>query len=383
LYITEDVPNRDPVYGDGSSMISFEVLRALPESVSVTLLTFAGNVEVPAVIGERCERVWLLPKRGHLSASALSAVSRYSIGGAERATREFKRAIRRLSTESDVTLLHGPHATPLTHQVRGPLVMQVVDPWSMRATTEVALARGLRARYRVVKVGQALALERRIPRHARLLTVGRKDAATWEKLLDRPVRSIANGADDRVDLVRRPSETPTVCFVGSLSYGPNVDSAHRLVQEVAPIVWAHLPQTRFVVAGRQPDPSVLALASAQVEILPNVSSVFDVFAGAHVACFPDLHGLGVRNSVREAISCGIPVVASASAAREQPPHPLLRIAEDIRQLAHLVVAALEEPLHEPGLTASSAVPATRPWGAVAQEYAAECYAALGEHPSAP
>ena len=73
------------------------------------------------------------------------------------------------------------------------MVIQVVDPWSMRVDMEVELARRLRARYRRRKK-QALALELRLPPEAQLLTVGRADADAWSARLQRPVRSI-NGVD--------------------------------------------------------------------------------------------------------------------------------------------------------------------------------------------
>ncbi|XTR50856.1 hypothetical protein ACOM2C_10150 [Pseudarthrobacter sp. So.54] len=60
LYITESVPNRDPVFGDGSSMIPYEILRNLPAEVDVTLLTFAGPVELPDEVRRRCAEVHVL-----------------------------------------------------------------------------------------------------------------------------------------------------------------------------------------------------------------------------------------------------------------------------------------------------------------------------------
>jgi hypothetical protein len=41
------VPNRDPVHGNGSSMIPFEVIRHLPDDVEVTLLTYRSRIAVP------------------------------------------------------------------------------------------------------------------------------------------------------------------------------------------------------------------------------------------------------------------------------------------------------------------------------------------------
>jgi glycosyltransferase involved in cell wall biosynthesis len=316
----------------------------------------------------------VLPLRGERAALLRSVVSQASPGAAQRETAEAVAAVRRLSREADVTLVHGPHAAGLLHAVEGPVVLQVVDPWSRRVGMEAELSRGWWTRYRARKARQAEQRERGLPRRARLLTVGRQDAEAWTGLLGRPVRAVANGAD--VPTVQRQAPAvPTACFVGSLSYRPNIESVQVLVREVAPYVWKEVPETRFVIAGRDPDPEVLALAGDQVEIRPNVPSVADVFATSHVAVFPDRHGLGVRNSVLEALSCGTPVVASAAAAREQAPHPLLRVARDEADLADSVVGVLTR--------ATSGVPeapgaagAVRSWQDVAAEYLEECRAAM-------
>jgi glycosyltransferase involved in cell wall biosynthesis len=248
----------------------------------------------------------------------------------------------------------------------------VVDPWSLRLTMEAELARGLRAVHRSRKARQALQLEQGIPRRARLLTVGRSDAERWSSQIDRPVAAIGNGVD--ASPIRRvPAPEPTVCFVGSLNYEPNIDSAQRLVWDIAPRVWADVPRARFVIAGRSPVPAVLSLASDRVEVLANVPSIQDVFSSAHVAVFPDRHGLGVRNSVREALACGVPVVASRTAARETE-HGSLRTGRDTREMAELVVTALREPATSDGVAQTP--PMGRTWSAVAREYHEQCRKAI-------
>ena len=385
LYVTEGVPNRDPVHGDGSSMIPFEVIRHLPAGVRLTLLTFAGPVEVPAAVRDRCDRVVVLDPRSRRRALALSAVTSRSVGGARLATRAARAAVRRLSAAADVTLVHGPHATTLAPEVRGPLVVQVVDPWSLRVDMEAALATGPRAAYRRHKAAQALASEQALPARARLLSVSTADADRWSGLLGRPVRGIANGTDEVPGRWQRPT-TPTICFVGSLSYPPNVESATILVKEVAPRLWRLVPDLRVVLAGRQPAPAVQALAGERVEVRANVPSVEDVFRSSSVAVFPDRHGLGVRNSVREAIACGVPVVATTAAAREQPAHPLLKIARDDEELVELTAAAVTQvgpTTSAPSGSESVDLPPQRTWRVVAEEYLDECARVLEPRAGSP
>jgi glycosyltransferase involved in cell wall biosynthesis len=164
-----------------------------------------------------------------------------------------------------------------------------------------------------------------------------------------------------------------VCFVGSLNYGPNIDAAKVLVGAIAPLVWQQVPEARFVLAGRRPGPEILALAGPRVEVLPNVPSVLDVFESADVAAFPDEQGVGIRNSVREALAAGLPVVATPVAAREQDPHPLLTVEGDTGRFVEHVVGRLTGPRPEPEGQEATAV---RTWKAVADEYVEELRSAI-------
>ncbi|MGO4235332.1 glycosyltransferase [Pseudarthrobacter sp. YAF2] len=377
LYVTESVPNRDPQLGDGSSMIPYEVILHLPADVAVTLLTFSGPVPVPAEIRARCATVHEIAQRGDLSAFARSLGGLTGLGKHRRSTPSARAAAATLSGSNDATLIHGPHALFLSHHVAGPMVLQTVDPWSIRAGMDTAIARTFRPAYRLREL-LAERAERGLPAKARLLTVGAQDAAAWSAKLGRAVAAIPNGTAATAG-PRRDRTAPVVCFAGSLNYGPNVDSATLLATRIAPLVWREVPEARFVIAGRQPTAAVQALAGPRVEVLANVPSILDIFQGADVAVFPDQHGVGIRNSVLEALAAGLPVVASPVAARELPPHPLLNVVSGQDAMARKVVEQLRAPRRPhspPGGAAVQAAGTARSWDTVAGEYLAEVRAAV-------
>ena len=372
LYITESVPNRDPALGDGSSLIPYEVVLNLPPDVEITLLTFAGPVAVPPEVRRRCAAVHVVRTRGRLLARLISLPGTADTGTLERATVRALLLARRLSAASDATLVHGPHALFASTWLSGPQVLQTVDPWSIRLEMESSLGTGWRRDYRRWKSRRLLAAERSLPRHARLLTVGARDAAEWSRLLDRPVRSIANGAEAPAQ-AGPGTPGPVVCFVGSLNYGPNVDSAKVLINEVAPVVWREVPEARFVIAGRRPTPEVHGLSGPKVQVLANVPQIGDVFASARVAAFADTYGVGIRNSVREALAAGLPVVATSVAAREQDAHPLLAVEDDRAEFARKIATLLAAP--EPTAAGRDSGRAPRTWAQAAAEYLDEIKAA--------
>jgi glycosyltransferase involved in cell wall biosynthesis len=381
LLVAEGVPTRDAVRGDGSSMISFELIRRLPTDIEVTLVAFGSSTDpgggVPPEIAGRCERVILIEPRAHRAALVRSIFSRLQVGAEERAVPRARTLVRALSRTRDVTLLHGPHVQFLARDVVGPLVIQSVDPWSMRSAMDARAGSPLTRAYRAMKVGRTLAFERDLPTRARLLTVGAADAERWSSTLGRPVRAIGNGVETAIR-PPRGNRPPTVCFVGSLNYAPNVESARVLVEQVAPLIWSRSPSARFVIAGRQPVERVMALRGPRVEVLANVPDVTDVFHSADVAVFADRAGLGVRNSVREALAAGIPVVATDAAAREIEPGELLSLAQEPLAMAQRVLRLLADAEEGSAPLAPSAASAAseRSWDAVAADYVDELRAAL-------
>lgn len=378
LVIAEDVPNKDPIYGDGSSLISFHVLLGLAKRADVRLATFDGVVDVPNDILRVCSSVAVYPLRSRSRATVGAPLTGQSVAGYQRGGSNNRRAIRQLSQAADVTLVHGPQALSFSADVSSPLAIQVVDPWSMRVEMEAEMATGARGTYLRARALQFRRAERRLPAKARLLTVGKENAHAWSRSLNRRVRAIPNGVEPPVSSVAtRRHLPPTVCFTGSLNYGPNIDSVERLVRNIAPRIWAKIPACRFVIAGRQPGPPVRVLASERVEIHADVPSMADVFQAAHVAVFADRYGLGIRNSVAEAVAFGLPVVATSTAAREMPPSAMLSTSDDDAELADLAIRALEQTAQpSPALK----ITPLRTWDVVVEEYLEELRAAIAGDP---
>lgn len=121
-----------------------------------------------------------------------------------------------------------------------------------------------------------------------------------------------NGLDPAAPLP--PATTPTVAFVATLGWAPNVDAAVWLVHEVWPRVLAQLPEARLLLVGRDPDERVRALASDRVEVTGTVPSVEPYLTRSRVALAPLRAGGGSRLKILEALGAGRPVVATTVGA---------------------------------------------------------------------
>ena len=66
---------------------------------------------------------------------------------------------------------------------------------------------------------------------------------------------------------------PTVAFVATMGWAPNVDAAVWLGREIWPKVLARVPEARLLLIGRDPAPAVLALADDRIEVTGTVADV--------------------------------------------------------------------------------------------------------------
>ena len=142
-----------------------------------------------------------------------------------------------------------------------------------------------------------------------------------------------------------PGHPPTVLFPASFDYGPNVEGARWLVEEVAPHLEAHIPGARIRLAGR-PGPEVEALADPpRVTVTGRVARMEDELAGADVVVVPLRRGSGTRLKIIEAMAQRVPVVTTSLGAEglEVADGVHLLVADDAEGMARAVARLCDEP----------------------------------------
>jgi glycosyltransferase involved in cell wall biosynthesis len=114
----------------------------------------------------------------------------------------------------------------------------------------------------------------------------------------------------------RPCETgPTVLFVGTLDFPPNVEAISDLVREVMPRVVAEVPSATLLVAGRHPSQDMRTLLRSQpwIEFVEAPPDIGELYMRARCAALPFRSGSGTKLKLYEALSFGLPVVATPKA----------------------------------------------------------------------
>ena len=102
-------------------------------------------------------------------------------------------------------------------------------------------------------------------------------------------------------------------FIGGFQHPPNVDAVQWFVQEVWPLLIQELPNISLKVVGSKMPDSLLALTRPGIEMLGFVEDIDPLLLSSRVSIAPLRYGAGVKGKVNQAMSFGLPVVATTTA----------------------------------------------------------------------
>jgi glycosyltransferase involved in cell wall biosynthesis len=142
-----------------------------------------------------------------------------------------------------------------------------------------------------------------------------------------------------------PRDPATLIFTGKMSYHANVAAALDLATQVMPHVWASRSDARLIIAGKDPAPELLALATEpRITVTGTVPDLRPYIAQASVAVSPIRYGVGIQNKLLEAMAMATPVVSTsqATAALQLEPGRDLLVADTPQAIAEAVMTLLAD-----------------------------------------
>lgn len=144
----------------------------------------------------------------------------------------------------------------------------------------------------------------------------------------------------------RAKKTTDLLFVGNMSYYPNVKAAEYLVEK---ILTASSLKLSVEIAGANPAPQVLSLASEQVIVSGWVDDIVKTYHGAKLFIAPLFHGSGLQNKILEAMASGVPVITTTqtnNAIKAVPGHEIM-VADDATEFNEAIEKLLaDESLYQ-------------------------------------
>jgi len=308
-----------PVYKDGMTIRVYHLIKELSKFAECYLLAlteesdqtgkqnwFDGMVE--------CEGVEYKQPRG-LIGNAVKWMSKkrfYSI----KVERIIENRIREFSP--DVVLAEQTFMSTYINAFKNKKkVMAAVDAISLAAKRLSDSNCGLfeRVVWRHIAEQRLLIEKEYFPRFDRTIVVGDEDATYLRNLLDCRVDVISNGVDTEFFHPRFVSKNPnSLVFTGNLHAPMNEEAAIYLLREVFPTIRKKYTKVKMIIAGRQPSRKLFANKPGYVDIIPNVEDIRNVLSKAMVYVSPIQYGTGIKNTVLQAMSMGIPVVTTPQIA---------------------------------------------------------------------
>ncbi len=148
----------------------------------------------------------------------------------------------------------------------------------------------------------------------RVVAVSQEDARLMREEFGADRVDVVDNGIDRAyfEGVERRPQPGQILFLGSLSWRPNLDAIHLLLEEIFPAVRAEVPHATLALVGREPGEALVRRAAATpgVELHASVPDVRPFLSESAVMTVPLRIGGGSRLKILEAMAAGLPVVSS-------------------------------------------------------------------------
>lgn len=155
---------------------------------------------------------------------------------------------------------------------------------------------------------------------------------------------IPNGVDHDFFKPQEREKKYDLVFTGNMSYPPNVNAVEYLADEIMPIVWKSLPDTKLYIAGATPDPKVKKAASERIIVSGWLDDIRDAYAQSRVFIAPMRIGTGLQNKLLEAISMRLPAITSplANASLGAKPKEEILVGSNAEEMANNIITLLTD-----------------------------------------
>lgn len=136
-------------------------------------------------------------------------------------------------------------------------------------------------------------------------------SSSWENL-----QIIPNGVDTNYfhppekDKEVYREQVKRIIFVGYMG-AESISAIDHFSKNIYPKIKQIVPDTRFLIVGKNPPNSVLQLANdPSIEVAGYVEDLASCYRSATVSVAPMEYVVGIQNKVLESMACGVPVVAT-------------------------------------------------------------------------
>ena len=109
---------------------------------------------------------------------------------------------------------------------------------------------------------------------------------------------------------RRERSSCNLLFVGNFEHAANVDAVSFFCDSAFPALRRRLPSVKLTIIGNSPNAAIKNRASSDIQVLGFVPELSPYYESSDISVAPLTWGGGLKGKIAEAMSFGLPVVAT-------------------------------------------------------------------------
>ncbi len=193
-----------------------------------------------------------------------------------------------------------------------------------------------------------------------------------------PIEVIVNGADTTFFRPKRDEDAhPTILFMGTMNYYPNIDAVRYYVRTMHDALRAAIPDLQVLIVGHRPPPEIETLGNLTgITVTGSVPDVRPYMARSWIQIVPLRLGGGTRLKIVESMAAGLPVLSTSVGAQgiRATDGRDLMLADDPANFVRKAITLLNSSdlRSEIATTARTAVEANYSWQRLGQHFADFC-----------
>jgi len=304
---------------DGYNLRIFNYVRNLYRRHLFYLITY-GNDYIPEELKQYFEDIKVV-KRNPICKEPFNIRKIYksfSLGGIFRFNQEILDNLKTVIKQNELDVIwicgwemfiYAPYHNNL------PILGDVIDDPFLSYLRELLRPQDIKSfLYLLKRTFNILRFEKRYFKRAdRCVVVSETDARVLKRVCSNlPVITIHNGVDtEYFKPMGYIEENPSLIFEGSMDYGPNEDAVIYFCERIFPLIKAEVPETKFIIVGKNPTPKVKALERPDDIIVTGfVQDIRPYLEKASIFVCPMRMGAGIKNKILQAWAMSKPVVAT-------------------------------------------------------------------------
>jgi polysaccharide biosynthesis protein PslH len=124
---------------------------------------------------------------------------------------------------------------------------------------------------------------------------------------------VPNGVDFDSFNPRKEGKKYDICFMGNMSYPPNIEAIKYTITNIFPLLLRKKPNLKFLIAGANPTSYIQHLQSQNIDVIENFNHISDSIAMSKIMISPMVVSIGLQNKIIQAMAMKVPNVVSKSA----------------------------------------------------------------------